>query len=258
MRDPLTVVLTYHSISRGPKPLCIAPHELERHLDMLAGAGFEPLPLAELVHRLSGDRPLPRRSFALTFDDGYRNFRQAALPLLARRGLPSTLFVTAASDRGGLSRGTGEPLLALDELPELARSDVEIGAHSVSHADLTAIDDDALERELTDCRQILEGHAGRAVEHFAYPFGRFDARVRIAVGERFSTACTCRLAAASPGLDPLSIPRVDAYYLGSPLLTRLLAWGHPEPYLGVRGWLRRLRGSEPRGEPRSRDLPASV
>lgn len=247
MTDDLAIVLTYHSISEGPAPLCTAARELERQLDLLRSALFEPLPLAELVRRLAGGRPLPSRSFALTFDDGYRDFRTAALPILERRGLPATLFVTASGDRRRLPGGTGAPLLALEELPGLACPRIEIGAHSVGHVDLTGLDDDALERELGDCRRILERWAGCEVERFAYPFGRFDTRVRAAVGRRFRAAVTTRLAEARPGLDPLAIPRLDAYYLRSPLLCRLLARGRPQPYLRLRRWLRRLRGTEPRG-----------
>ncbi len=246
MTDNVAIVLTYHSISEGPAPLCIPPHELERHLDLLRSARFESLPLAELVRRLAGGGPLPGRRFALTFDDGYRDFRTAALPILECRGLPATLFVTASGDRRRLPGGAAAPLLLLEELPELVRSEIAIGAHSVGHVDLTALDDDALERELGDCRRRLASRAGREVEHFAYPFGRFDGRVHAAVGKHFRAAFTTRLAAVRPGLDPFSIPRIDAHYLRSPLLGRLLARGRPRPYLRVRRWLRRLRGSEPR------------
>lgn len=241
------LVITYHAICEGPPPLCQAPEQLEDQLDLLARCGYRAQPLAELVDALLERRELPADAFALTFDDAYRDFTEVALPILERRGVPATLFTTASSDRDRLPGGTGSALVALEELRELARRGVAIGAHSIAHTDLTQLDDAALKRELVECRQILEAHSGGPVHHFAYPFGRLDARVRGAVAEVFRSACTTRLARVRADSDPLAIPRVDAYYLRSPLLRSLLERGRPDAYLGLRRALRRLRGSEPRG-----------
>lgn len=246
MKDDLSLILTYHSISSGPDPLCLTPHQLEEHLDLLSAAGFEALSASRMLRHLAGAEPSPGRNFTLTFDDGYLDFLDAALPVLERRRLPATLFVSAAADRGRLASGPDAPLLCLDQLHDLTRRGVEIGAHTVDHPDLTALDDADLERELVDCRRILERHVETPVELFAYPFGLHDTRVREAAGKHFRAAFTTRLAEARPGVDRLAVPRLDAYYLGSPLLRRLLARGRPQPYLTMRRWLRQLRGSEPR------------
>ena len=157
-----------------------------------------------------------------------------------------TLFATASPDRRRLPGGTNQPLLELEELSGLAEDGVEVGAHSASHVDLTRLDDPDLEVEIAGSRRTLERYCGREVETFAYPFGRHDARVR-AVAERFfNSAWTTRLATLEAQSDPFALPRLDAYYLGSSVLRRLLAIGHPQPYLRARGWLRRLRGTEPR------------
>jgi peptidoglycan/xylan/chitin deacetylase (PgdA/CDA1 family) len=239
------LIVTYHAICEGPPPLCQAPGALDEQLELLEGAGFRATPLAQLVDALVEGRPLPARAFALTFDDAYRDFADAALPILERRGVPATLFATASKQREHLPGGLEAELLPLERLAELAERGVEIGAHSVGHTDLTALGDADLERELAECREVLEAHVGRAVPHFAYPFGLYDARVHAAVGRVFRAACTTELARVGPGADPLAIPRVDAHYLGSPLLRRLLKHDRPDPYLRVRRRLRQWRGSEP-------------
>jgi len=240
------LVLTYHSIAPGPPPLHIAADRLAAQLDLLSSAGLEPVSLAAIVESLERDRELPRPSFSVTFDDAYRNFAETALPILERRGVPATLFVTASADRAALAHGTGAPLLALAELAALAARGVEIGAHSISHIDLTALGDDALRRELALGREILERHAGRPVEHLAYPLGRFDARVRAAAAQVYRSAWTTQLRRVPRRADRFALPRVDAHSLRSPLLRWLVAKGRPDGYLRVRRWLRRLRGSEPR------------
>lgn len=243
--DSRALVLTYHSISEGPGPLRVSPRAFEEQLERLARAGFEAVPLASVVDDLEAARPFGGRRFALTFDDGYRDFADAALPILERRGLPATLFVTAARDRERLPGGLPQPLLPLDALAGLAIRGVEIGAHSVAHGDLTALTADALERELAGCARALAECLGRPVAHFAYPYGCYDARVRTAAARHFRSACTTQLARVEQGGDRFAIPRVDACYLRSPILRLLLGSGRLEPYLRVRRRLRRLRGSEP-------------
>jgi len=243
---PPALVLTYHSISSGPAPLCIPPSLLEQQLDALDRAGHEGVSLGELVDRLERGSGFDRPVFVLTFDDGYLDFASTALPILERRRLTATLFVTASRNREALPGGIHEPLLPLERLSELAERGIEIGGHSASHVDLTRVSDTDLEYELTQSRDLLAEYSGRAIEHFAYPFGRFDQRVRSAVQSHFRSACAVSLARVTQGADRLAIPRVDAHYLRSPLLRFLLSAGHPDPYLKLRRWIRRMRGSEPR------------
>ena len=251
------LVLTYHSISDGPPPSCVRPRRFAEQLDFLLAAGWKAIGLQELVGRIeAGDASEPA-TFAITFDDGYADFLSDALPVLEKRALPATLFAVSAADRDQLDQrdqldldqlagGAGGRLLRRDELAEVARRGVEIGAHTVSHRRLTALDDATLDRELAECKCTLEAIGGARISSFAYPFGDFDRRVMRAAGVHFRAAVTTQLAAVTASVHPLAIPRLDACYLDSRLLRFLLAQHRPDPYLRSRRWLRRLRGSEPR------------
>jgi peptidoglycan/xylan/chitin deacetylase (PgdA/CDA1 family) len=94
--DDRALIVTYHAICEGPPPLCQAPEALDEQLELLAAAGFRATPLVDV---LVDGQPLPPRAFALTFDDAYRDFADAALPILERRGVPATLFATASQQR---------------------------------------------------------------------------------------------------------------------------------------------------------------
>ncbi len=248
------LALTYHSISDGPPPLCIGPERLGEQLDALALMGWRGVRLAEIEERLARRAAQSERVYAITFDDGYRDFATAALPVLQARGLPATLFAlppveTAPPDaepRIGVPGGIDAPVLSAIELRSVADAGIEIGAHSRSHCDLTRLSDARLEDELTQARDALRATCGTAIERLAYPFGRFDARVRAAAARHFRSAYTTQLAAIDPGAEPMALPRVDAYYLDAPALRRALADGQPGRFLTPRRWLRRLRGSEPR------------
>jgi peptidoglycan/xylan/chitin deacetylase (PgdA/CDA1 family) len=245
VRGAPTLVITWHAIRAGPPPLCVAPEELARQLDLLLWAGLEPRPLRDLLEPAAG--PVAGARFCATFDDGYRDFVDNALPLLEARGVPATVFVTASEDRSGVPGGVPGPLLPLDELAGLAARGVAVGAHGLSHVPLTGLDAAALGRELAEARCTLGAWAGQPVDLLAYPFGAFDARVRAAAAAAgFRGAFTTQLAAVPPACDPLAVPRVDAHYLRSPVLDWLIARGWPRPYLFLRRWLRRARGSEPR------------
>lgn len=102
--------------------------------------------------------------------------------------------------------------LTSEDLLQLAASDiVTIGAHTVDHVRLR--DRPAREQQDTVCgsKRELEQAIGRAVPHFAYPFGRrdaFDDRSVDAVrSAAFDTACTLLPGTARPSTDPYRLPR---------------------------------------------------
>lgn len=70
----------------------VTPESFARHLEWLA-ADFRVLPLHEIVACLAEGRPLPPAACAISFDDGWRDNLDHALPELERRGLPATIFV---------------------------------------------------------------------------------------------------------------------------------------------------------------------
>jgi peptidoglycan/xylan/chitin deacetylase (PgdA/CDA1 family) len=242
-----TLVLTYHAIREGPAPLCIPPERLGLQIDLLLESGFEPLPLTSILATDEDGRagPLGPR-FAVTFDDGYIDFLEQALPVLESRRIPATLFAVAGEDRGSPYGGIFAPLLSFDGLAEVARRGVAIGAHGLSHLPLTRLDAGALEHELLGAKDRLEACTGNRPELLAYPFGAFDQGVLEAAARHFRAAFTTQLAPVPPAPDPWAIPRVDACYLDSAVLRYLIGRARPEPYLYVRRWLRRVRGSEPR------------
>jgi peptidoglycan/xylan/chitin deacetylase (PgdA/CDA1 family) len=92
-RDALSVLI-FHRILETPDPLLpgeITLADFRRNMAMLAEY-FTVLPLAEAVERLrTGD--LPPLAVCLTFDDGYRDNVEVALPVLQEHGLPATFFV---------------------------------------------------------------------------------------------------------------------------------------------------------------------
>jgi peptidoglycan/xylan/chitin deacetylase (PgdA/CDA1 family) len=95
------VVLLYHRIDApvtDPWQLAVTPERFAEHLEVLAGA-FRPVTLDELLDGVRRGR-VPARAVAITFDDGYADNLHRALPLLERRGVPATVYVTAGHADG--------------------------------------------------------------------------------------------------------------------------------------------------------------
>jgi peptidoglycan/xylan/chitin deacetylase (PgdA/CDA1 family) len=104
---PAAVILRYHSIQDHPEQFastigCDSIHAtsiFERHMELIARR-FSAVSLDDVALFLKGDKTLPQRAVAITFDDGYKdNFRYAA-PILSRFGIPATFYVlVGAVDR---------------------------------------------------------------------------------------------------------------------------------------------------------------
>ena len=93
----------------------------------------------------------------------------------------------------------------------------EVGAHTLTHPDLTTVDDAGLQREIAGSRTLLQDRLHLPVNAFCYPAGRNDARVRAAVrAAGFKTATTVDPGIARPGDDPFALPRIRVNGTDSP------------------------------------------
>lgn len=96
---PSALILLYHRVSDvsfDPQLLCVSPQHFAEHLAILQ-QHYTPMRLSELTQRMSRRQWFPRPFVAITFDDGYADNLQEAKPLLARYGIPATVFVTAGA-----------------------------------------------------------------------------------------------------------------------------------------------------------------
>lgn len=96
------LVLIYHRVLADPDPLLPDEPDAERfaaQLDLI-GSLFNVLPLADGVRILRAGQ-LPPRAVCITFDDGYANNCEVALPILKSRAMPATVFVAPGFLSGG-------------------------------------------------------------------------------------------------------------------------------------------------------------
>ena len=209
-------ILMYHQIAArkdSSSRLAVPPDSFAVQLEHLREAGFTGLTLTGLASALAaGPAGLPERPVVLTFDDGFADFHDAALPLLRRYGFTATVFVTtgwiADAGRHSVGRGPGH-MLCWNQIREAAAAGMEIGAHSHRHPQLDQIPLSSLRDELETSKSMLEDELGLAVPNMAYPYGYSNTRVRRVAGEvGYAHACAVGNVTAGPGHDTLALPRL--------------------------------------------------
>ena len=193
MRDRL--ILGYHGVSDAVSAqMTVRTEALRRQLAKLLEGGY-----VGTTFNCAVLEPSVSPRLAVTFDDGERNVLEHAFGVLSEFGIPGTVFVPV----GAMG---GHEQLDWDELACLAAAGWEIGSHSHSHARLTHLEDDALDRDLQSSRETIENMLDRPCRSIAYPYGASDERVLAAAARAGYTAgCTT---GGTLGVDVLGWPRV--------------------------------------------------
>jgi peptidoglycan/xylan/chitin deacetylase (PgdA/CDA1 family) len=183
-------ILMYHSISDAPGDwLAVHPDLFTAEMHYLSKHRFEVVPLQHALRLLATNANL-RRKIVLTFDDGYVDFMTTAAPVLKQYGFAAMLFVVTGIRDGGAYTSvwrSKRPLLSPDQTRRVKAMGFSLGSHTVTHPDLTTVDEKTLKCELQESRAALEA-LGETFFAFAYPGGTFSRRERSAV-ERAGYDC---------------------------------------------------------------------
>jgi peptidoglycan/xylan/chitin deacetylase (PgdA/CDA1 family) len=204
------MILMYHGVAdvpEDPNQLCVTPSRFAEQMTWLKRRGLRGVGISTLIEAVRAGRQ--RGLVGITFDDGYVNVLEAALPELRRHGFTASMFII--SDRLGESNewdeGPSWPLMSADQVAELAAAGMEIGSHSATHRRLAGIGADRLEAEVASSRARLGDLLGTPIRGFAYPYGSMDAAARQAVRDAgYDWACAVQ--ASVPELGFMSLPRV--------------------------------------------------
>jgi peptidoglycan/xylan/chitin deacetylase (PgdA/CDA1 family) len=180
-KDRFPRVLMYHSISRPEvdyDPLCTSPERFEAQMLYLKRHDLRGVSMRELYLALSAGEATGL--IGVTFDDGYEDFLDAAVPTLEKLGFSATVFVVAGMlgsentwEHGSRPRPQLK-LLGADGVREVSERGMEIGSHSVNHPRLSGLASGALIREVEDSRQMLSKIVNAPIEGFSYPYGAVD------------------------------------------------------------------------------------
>lgn len=206
-RAPYPIVLCYHSVNDDSWFYGISLAALEAQLRWITKRA-RPVALAEIADHVSGRHLLTGPTFAVTFDDGYRN----VLPvrnLMSELGIRPTIFVLSnplAADHAELDNRYD--FLNREEILELQKVGWEVGCHGATHADFWSLDAEGVSREVVESKQFLEHHLGLPVKYFAYPRGRYsDAVLAVMRSAGYELGFSMNDGIIKPGIDQFLLPR---------------------------------------------------
>jgi peptidoglycan/xylan/chitin deacetylase (PgdA/CDA1 family) len=247
-------ILLYHRVSDDRDELAVTPKAFREQMDYLALESYRVVDVVEAARLLTAGESTPR-TIGLSFDDGYLDVAEQALPILAERGFRATVFVATAVTSGWAVFDwyrAQPPLLEWDEIAELdAEGTLRFEAHSISHPNLLRLRDEAAHQEIHGSKIALEERLGRPVTAFCYPSGLYGPRERTLValaGYRY--AVTCEPGVNTTKTDRLALQRRQVDARDSLLDFRAKVGGGHDSPLPLRGVYRRRRYGAGAGSPR--------
>jgi peptidoglycan/xylan/chitin deacetylase (PgdA/CDA1 family) len=246
-------ILFYHRVSDDRDELAVRPREFRRQMNYLASEGYRVVDVVTAGALLdAGD--LPTQTVALSFDDGYLDVAEHALPVLTGHAFRATVFVAPAVTDGTATFAWYDeqpPLIPWDDIVRLDREGVlSFEAHSLTHPNLLVLDDAEAALEIAASKRALETRLGRAVVAFSYPSGMFGEREREFVrAAGFRLAVSCEPGVNRVDADRFALRRRQIDARDSMLdFKAKLSGGHDSP-LPLRALYRRFRYGRPRRSP---------
>lgn len=213
-QPPALPVLLYHSVNDDPPAwiaqFTVGTRTFARQMELIEASGRIPVTARQVVNALHGGEPLPEWPILITFDDAFRDFVDHAMPELAARNLPATMYVTTgALDPHNASLLPPARMMTMKQVVMAADAGIEIGAHSHTHPQLDTVSKAAVIDELERSKAELEDVLGEKVATFAYPHGYSSRAVReLARRCGYEGAFAVRNALSSAHDDPFRIARL--------------------------------------------------
>jgi peptidoglycan/xylan/chitin deacetylase (PgdA/CDA1 family) len=208
-------ILCYHRVSPARDQLAVTPARFRRQLDVIEGSG---LPVVDVMRFARGET-MPPSSIALTFDDGYADLLEHALPELARRRWPAIVFVVPEAVEGRVRfpwyRGHQPRVISWAEMIDVERDGLtRFEPHSLTHAPLSSLSAEGAWREIAGSRRAVSDALGREPEMFCYPGGYHGEReTRFVERAGYTAAVSCEYGVNDRNQDRFALRRipVDRY-----------------------------------------------
>jgi peptidoglycan/xylan/chitin deacetylase (PgdA/CDA1 family) len=207
----------YHQVTPHPpaafRKYAVTPKMFAAQMRYLAISGHRPISLDSLIAYRAGRLRLPAHPAIITFDDGFRDCVDYAVPILRRYGFTAVFYLVAGlvgrSSAWLAKRGLDLPLIDWPAARLLEAEGFSCASHTITHPHLSELPAHACRAELRDSRELLEDQLGHAVCDLAYPFGAVSPAVRaIAAETGYRSACSTQIGRSDLTEDALMLHRI--------------------------------------------------
>jgi len=198
-------ILMYHKIGDTTySDYWVTKHDFQTQMEALKAYGYTSITLQDLLDYRAGIKSPPLKPVLITFDDGYKNLRTHAYPVISASTInyKVTCFLPSGRvggdnswDAGGLE--PGEPIiqhLTWDDVVFLHNSGyVDFQSHTVTHPHLFGLGDSILKSEFENSRKDIDNHlTGKTVKFIGWPFCETDPHIQqIAYEAGYFAGVTC-------------------------------------------------------------------
>lgn len=210
-------ILYYHSVAQGTSR-SHAPAAFSEQLHWLRCNGLRGVTVAEFV----GERKKEKSDLVgISFDDGYADNLDTAVPLLENEGFTATVFVLTGHigrkvrfhSEAGYRLYPDRQMLSQQDLRELVARGFEVGSHGVSHRMLTRMPLSDAENEIQQSKRCLEDWLGTQVNSISFPNGQrgafSDDLIGICSRAGYKTICTTMWGDVPGKVEPRTHPRCE-------------------------------------------------
>ena len=177
--------------------LAVTTEKFKNELDLLEKLGYTPVNFKEIEEGILTGQTLTNESIVngsiakkapmnnktpikkpiiLTFDDGYVDFYTNAFPELKKRNLSAVIYLIT-------DKLNTDGYMTTDQIKEMQNFNIEIGSHTLTHANLQELSDEELKKEISDSKTFLENLTRESVLSFCYQYGKYNSRSKKIVKE---------------------------------------------------------------------------
>ena len=228
-RAPLSVLFYHRVADSHSNPWTISFADFKRQILWLKQC-YELVSLAEIQRRMRAGQ-CHQPAVSITFDDGYAENCEQAIPFLLEQNIPTTYFVTLGNVQQqspfAHDRQAGCPALpnTLAQIREMADSGIEVGSHTRTHCNVGALTSvSKLYDEVIVAGEQLQQVIGKQIRYFAFPTGMPEnmSRAAVLMAKRQGLAGVCSAFGAYnfSGDDAFHLRRIH----GDPIMARIKNW----------------------------------
>lgn len=175
--DQRVPILMYHSISDDPESashpyyhINTAPAVFADQMRFLSENGYTVVDLKTLKNLFGTNEKITKKNAVITFDDGYGDFHSNAFPVLQKYHFPATVFLPTAFIGNQQNKLRGKRHLTWSQVSELSNRGIRFGSHTITHPELSRLNNEVVEYEISESKKTIEGMIGKEIDTFSYPF----------------------------------------------------------------------------------------
>ncbi len=190
----------YHRVlsekpAKGSRWHYVTVSDFRKQMNLIDRLGYTPITFSDYQHCMEGKLTLPSKPIIITFDDGYLDTFENAIPVLLELNMRAVIFVMGnrklkSAQWDELDDIDKCPLMSDEQIRMAQKMEFEIGAHSLEHHALTDLSEMEMVYEIVSSKDAIEEVLEKPIQTFSYPYGSVDERVKKVVSDSgFLFAC---------------------------------------------------------------------